>query len=119
MSPLPNEPEVLDARLPFPDAQVALDGVPSSRLTDFHTCGWYGTTLHDERGAFAMVNETGPLADLIGDRLRLRYERKSVNVYCFGSTDLPHDIAITRRAFASLELLAVEEIEVLVEVLSG
>jgi hypothetical protein len=114
--PLPNEPEVLDARQCFADAQRSLEGVTEARIGAFHTCGWYGTEVNDERGSFALVDEAGPLADLIGDRLRIRYDRREVYVYCFGSTDLPVDVAITRRAFARLDLLAKDEINVIVEV---
>ena len=114
---LPNEPEVLLARQSFSDAQWSFSGL-GERFGTYYTCGWYGTELNDERGCFALVDDTGPLADLIGDRLRLRYDQRAVFVYCFGSTELPHDVAITRRAFAALALLSLDEIRLIVEVVS-
>lgn len=117
---LPPEPEVLDARQGFPDAQQDLAGPPLETVAGFHSCGWYGTTLNDERGCFAVVGDEGPLAELIGDRLLLRYGLRSIYVYCFASApDLEQDIVITRRAFAALDLLARESIDVLIEVIAG
>lgn len=121
---LPNEPEVIDGRLPFPDAQVALDGVGEGVDPTPYTCSWYGTEVSDERGSFGLVDDDGPLGHLIGDRVRVRYRRSGtgveryVVVYVFGATELDTDIAITRRAFAAIELLALEEISVQVEVVS-
>lgn len=115
---LPNEPEIVNARLAFADAQGALGGVAEERLNDTYTCGWFGTSLIDDRGSLAVVNEDGPLADCIGDRLRIIHGQRSVVVYCFGSTDLDTDLAIARRAFAAIELLAAEELDVELEVLA-
>lgn len=119
MTPLPNEPEVLEARLAFPDGQDALNGVPESAGAGPYTLSWYGTQVHDERGSFGLVNAIGPLADLVGDRVQILYKTHSVRVYVFGSTDLDTDIAITRRAFASIELLAKDSINVRVQTLIG
>ena len=115
---LPNEPEIIDARKSFLDAQGALGGVAAERMNDTYVCGWFGTGLVEDRGSFAVVDEAGPLAELIGDRLRVIHGQRTVVVYCFGSTDLDTDLAIARRAFAAIELLAVEEITVEVEVLA-
>lgn len=117
---LPPEPEIIDAALPFPDAQVALDGTTEQTIGAFQVCNWYGPNLHPDRGCYAIVNADGDLEDLVGDRLRLRYGNKSVVVYCFTTiSDIDESILITRRAYAKLGLLAKTPIDVLVEVLTG
>lgn len=119
---LPNEPEIMDARLAFPDAQVALAGTVEETKFATNTCGWYGTAFHPDRGCFAIVNLGGPLVDLVGDRLLLRYGvSRSVIVYCIGAQTVPEgqDIVITRRSFLALELLVVDRIDVIVETLAG
>lgn len=116
---LPSEPEILSARKGWQDAQAELAGQVIIRNPTLIGCGWYGTAISRERGAFALVNRTGALTDLVGDRLRLTHNDRSIYVYCFGTDDLDYDIHITRRSFAALELLAVERIDVTVEVVSG
>lgn len=122
---LPNEPTIMDARLAFSDAQAALAGGTSGAIVGPTRsapwpCGWYGTAISGDRGAFALVDRDSPLNPLvIGDRLKLTYASRSVLVYCVGATDLDHDIHITRRAFAALTFLAVESIGVSIEVVSG
>lgn len=115
---LPPEPEILDARLPYADAQIALSGSAEARAGRF-TCGWYGTSLHPDRGCYGIVSFSGALADLIGDRVELSFAGRSTIVYVFATADLPHDIEITRRSFASLEQLAVEELSVGIGVITG
>jgi hypothetical protein len=120
---LPDEPEVLEARRAWLDAQSALDGIGEGVSDDLRTLAWYGTDFHDERGAFCVVKAGGPLEELIGDRVRLHYGgenddlTRSAIVYVFGSADIDSDLAVPRRAFAALELLAKDEIEVRVEVI--
>jgi hypothetical protein len=117
---LPPEPEILDAELGWLDAQAALDGV-GTLLTQAFTCGWYGSSVQEDRGYLALVNSDVDAAEaLLGDRLRLGYNGRSVNVYVFGSlAGLDTDIVIARRAWMALELLAVEQRLVTVEVLEG
>lgn len=114
----PNEPEILDARLGFADAQAALADAPLERLTGLYGCGWYGTSVSRERGSFGLVNVGGSLEDLVGDRVRITARDKSVIVYIVGSYALEHDIHITRRSYAAVTLLAVDRIDVTVEVLA-
>lgn len=116
---LPAEPEILAARQGFTDAQEALVGTPISREAGLPSCGWYGTAVSSERGSFALVNRGGPLEGLVGERLKLTWAERSVYVYVFGSEDLDWDIHITRRAFAALELLAVDRIDLIVEVVAS
>lgn len=115
------EPEILEARRSFPDTQAAMAsaGVPALFGPDFYTVAWKGHELTDTPGSFCTVNADGPLANLVGDHLRLRFgASRSVYVYCVGSATLAVDIGVTRRAFAALEFLAVDSLAVLVEVVS-
>lgn len=118
---LPSEPEILEARRSFPDAQSALDDGVGEKVADGpFALGWYGTSVSRERGAFAVVADRGLLSDLIGDRVRIVYDTASVVAYVFGGAVFDTcDIAVTRRAFAALELLVVERIDVEIEVLSS
>lgn len=114
---LPNEQEVLDGRLPFAEAQRLLDG-SSDGVMRYRSIGWYGSDFHPDRGFYAIIHQDDP--ELVGDRLRLSYKGRSVCVYAFGSADVgEHEIVITRRAFAELELLSKETISCRVEVLVG
>lgn len=119
MSLLPPEAEILDARLPYLEAQVALSGAVERKITDYYSCGWYGTTLHPDRGCYGIVNADSDLVDLVGDRVRLIHGKRSTIVYVFASYDVPEQIQITRRSYAALELLAIEPINVRMEVLTG
>jgi hypothetical protein len=102
-------PEILDARRPYEQAQRFLDGTIKEEILTAHELGWYGTALHPD----------GELADLVGDRVRIIYGRRSTIVYVFASADIPYDIAITRRSYAALELLSVDSISVRFETLTG
>lgn len=113
---LPSEPEILAARLGFEDAQAALGGPTTERKVGMYELGWYGTSVSRETGSFALVNREGPLADLIGDVVKVRSERREVFAYVFGSEWLDYDMHITRALFARLDLLAFEKIDVVVEV---
>lgn len=116
---LPPEREILSARLPYLEAQVALSGTVEESVADYFTCGWYGTTMHPDRGAYAIAQADGPLVDYVGDRLRLIYGLRSTIVYVFASADIPWQLGITRRSFAALDLLAKEQIDIRFEVLTG
>lgn len=112
-------PEILHARYDFDLAQRWLGGIVEQRLGDAYSCGWYGTATQEDRGCLAIVNLNGPLLDYVGDRLNLSYKQRSVAVYVFGSGDIPYDIALARRPFMALELPAIDEIPVFVEVMTG
>lgn len=102
-------PEVEDlhlGRLPWWEAQATFAGaVP---LEEAATCGWHGTVLSSETGAFALVNLGGPLTGLIGDRVRVRKvdNPSGVFVYVLGEAELEDDLSLTRRAFLALAPLA-------------
>jgi hypothetical protein len=117
-----SEPEIIDARQGFPDAQAALAGARLEQLTSLYGCGWYGSATSRERGSFALVNRGGPLEDLVGDRVRLTEYAggRSVIVYVIASENaLDYDIHLTRRAYAAVSLLAVDRIDVFVETLTS
>jgi hypothetical protein len=104
---LPPEPDVLLARQAFCDAQAAMVGA-LKRIGDF-SVGWYGTDTSDERGSFAVVNASGPLIGNVGDYLHVVNGRHDVFVYVIGSkTNLLTDLALTRRSYQQIQLLAVE-----------
>lgn len=111
---LPPEPEVLEGRLSFVDAQAALGGSFLPFQSDV-SCGWFGTVLEDERGWFAIVSED-TLADLVGDTIRVTLDDVSLIVYVVSSDSLDWDLALTRQAFSRLALLAEDSVSVTVEV---
>lgn len=114
---LPAEPTVLLARQAFPDAQAAMFGALGP--AGVYTVGWYGSTVNDERGSFAVVNALGPLADLVGDFVNVSYEGRDVNVYVIGAqASLPDDLDMTRRAFMQIGFLAREPISAAVAVIT-
>lgn len=118
------------ARLPFQEAQRLLSQTaPISGSPRRAKLGWHHTFLDPETSAFAIVHTGGPLADLVGERLRisLRDERttRTVTVYCHREADLRvegdpllDDISLTRLAFAQLALLPTSQVAAHVEVLS-
>ena len=100
---------VLAGRQCFLDAQADFAGVVVPM--GFFSVGWYGTNVSDERGSFAVVDPAMGLADSVGDVVCIGYRDDTVNVYVIGSQDgLGTDIAITRRCYLALELLAAEPI---------
>ena len=114
---LPPEPAVLAGRLGFIDAQAAMLGAP--RVIGISSVSWYGTDVSDERGCFGLVDPAGALYDKVGDFLKLTVLGLSVNVYIIGSySGLTTDIAITRRAYLAISLLAVEPVNAIIAVLS-
>jgi hypothetical protein len=104
----PPEPEVLRARLSFPDAQRALEGVTQSYGAV--RVGWHGTTMSVERGSFALAQEDTVYEDLVGDVLRIEVAGRSVFVYVAGMyPDMPSPLMVTRRVWASLSPLTITE----------
>jgi len=115
---LPPEPAVLAAREDFADAQALLAGVPS--IVGYYTLGWYGTETSDERGSFGLVDPNGPLAGAVGNAVELTVAQGgSVNVYVIGSlANLGTVIAVTRRAYMAVALLADDPVLATVALLS-
>lgn len=115
---LPPEPEVLEAREAFPDAQELLSArVSTGVVYERQALSWYGSIISDERGSFGVVNPDGPLADLVGDHVRITHREEVVVVYVAAAAEVPTPLAITRRAFLALGRLTEENITVTLEVL--
>jgi hypothetical protein len=90
--------------------------VPNSAVQA--TCGWHGISYDSKVGAFAIVRTGGPLADLVGERLKITADDQVIYVSCRDERDIVEDISLSRAAFARVALLWTEDLDVLVEVLS-
>lgn len=117
----PEETDEYYARLPFPEAQrIFAAGSPQLSEALVSRIGWHGTATDLERGSFAIVREDGPLAHLIGERLRItrgdRVGRLQVYVYCHSRLELPDDLSVPRRIYLQLGLPAEDDIPVTVEI---
>mgnify|MGYP001178067294 CR=1 FL=1 len=120
-------PDLIMARRPWNVAQEAFGRagvVAGSRR--FATAGWHGPFTDPEAGSFAIVRSDGPLADLVGERVRVTYRAgtlaRSVAVYVhdehdFGEDAADEDISLARRAMLALAPLRLDSIPVEVEVL--
>jgi hypothetical protein len=114
------EPEVHVARQAFPDAQTQLAGEPVSAI-GLLDVGWYDSSVEPEGGSIAVVRAGGPYdgegdEGLIGRRLRVTRDGRSVFVYVLGARGVPDDVAVARRAFLALGLLTHDTLPCLVEV---
>lgn len=108
------------ARRAFPKAQELLASTPLRPAPDLTACGWHGTSVHREDGAFALVNLGKPGLDeaYVGEVIRVRFEDRSCLVYVIGARDLPWDLSLTRRAFMALSPLWATSLTVYSEVMS-
>lgn len=113
---MPIEPELLAARRAFPKAQQLLEGVAVRRLPQRVAVGWFGTEVESEQGAIAVVRLGAGQDDLIGEVLRVEVGDRHVFAYVLGARGVPTDIALSRRAFASLARLSHESLPAIVEV---
>lgn len=114
------EPEVALGRRAFPEAQRLLVTQPLRLATDLKTCGWHGTNVHPEDGAFALVR-SGPEGfqdEYVGEVLRLTVGSRSCIAYVLAARDLPWDVSLTRRAFMALAPLFTSQLLIRAEVLS-
>lgn len=111
------EPYVLDGRQAFDDAQRLFAG--ATVPLGFFEVAWYGSATQDERGCFAVVDPMMGLADMVGDILEVTFYpqisgpsmTRSARVYVIGSQqDLGSDLAVTRRTYMTLQVLAIEPI---------
>lgn len=113
----PPEPAIIDGRQGFPDAQDAYLGSPTP--IGSYWVSWYGTSVDDDRGCFAVVDPQGGLSAYVGDYLRIVYRGRSVTVYVVGSYNgLTTDVALTRRAYLAVTRLANDPICTPVEVVT-
>lgn len=115
------DPAVL-ARLGWSTAQEMLtSGVLPSPSYDTEAT-WHGTAVDPNRGSFAVVRAGSVLAGLVGERLkittRVAANPRTCLVYVFQAVStLDADLSLARRAFAELELLAADTVDVHIEVL--
>jgi hypothetical protein len=100
------ESDINFARNGFTDVQATLDTYAAKMFDGEFTCGWYGTIVNDERGAFCVVNPDSDLADEVGNYLRIKHSYSgtldAISVYCVESHSIPYDLALSRRAFLAL-----------------
>lgn len=116
------------ARLPFELSQRVLSStgvIASSRLQA--RAGFHGTTVDLEAGANAIVRSDGPLAHLVGERVkvtrRLGSADRAVYVYVHDEQEWPEepadeDISLTRRAWLEIAPWPTEVLLVSVETMS-
>lgn len=115
------------SRLPWDLSQRALGAtgvLRSSRTTGI--AGWHGSILDTETGAVAIVRSDGPLAKLVGERIKVTREDSQVErtVYLFVHDEqafpdelASEDLSLTRTAFVRLSPWCTDALEVTIEVL--
>lgn len=111
------------SRLPFDLAQASLGatGVLSVTRTAA-VAGWHGAFVDAERGSVAIVRSNGPLATLVGERVKVatRDGQRSVAVFVHDEQDFPfelaaEDLSLSRRAFLALAPWSTDDLDVIVE----
>ena len=114
----PDAPEDYYAELPWAEGQAVLAaGAPLAGSAKIASCGWHGTRTDPNRGWFAVVAQAGPLADLLGERVRVTAAGRSLCALVVDSRDVAEDISLARPAFARLAVLSTEQLTVRVEVM--
>jgi hypothetical protein len=127
-APPTQEFEFYYARLPFHESQSVFGSTSVKPATEqIVQMGWHGTALDPERGSFAVVDENGPLAGLIGERVkitRLTGKRAVVYAWVYNSMSLPEvtnqaiDLSVPRRLWMAMALPGDDVMRVLVETMS-
>lgn len=112
------------AVLPWPDGQRVLQQPGSEGLAIPASCGWHGSAFDPERGAFGIVASDGPLADLVGERLKVTRRdvspARTVWVYVHADSEtLTEELSLSRRAFMALGDLALDSVQVSVDTVSA
>jgi hypothetical protein len=110
--------DMMLARLPFYEAQEALRGARQSGTARFASCEWHGASQYGdpERTSFAMVDESGPLGELVGERIVVSFEGRQVYAYVHRSTQLDAEMSLNRRAFMALAPLSADALSVAIAV---
>ncbi len=106
------------ASLPFCEGQAHLRGATQVAAL-FATCEWHGGGAAGDpaRPNFAMVAPGGPLSELVGERVQLTHNGKSVLAYVHRASDtVDTAISVTRRLFLALAPLSLTSIDVTVRV---
>jgi hypothetical protein len=113
------EQELLDGQRAFAMAQALLGSPVARRLGTTSEVGWYGTSIDDHEGSFAVVASSGPFADEVGETLRVTEPSgRFVFAYVVRAAAVPTDLALARRAFLHLGLLSLESLRCTIEVCS-
>lgn len=103
------------ARMGFLEAQRLLAGLLTTETYEA-TTSWHGTRVDANRGSFAVVLAGGALAGLVGKRLLVTsktHAGRSCLVYVTAAvSSLDADISLARRAFAQLELMSADTLDV-------
>lgn len=106
-----NEYEFYYARLPFHESQAVFGSTqPDPTTATVVEAAWHGTALDPERGSFAVVDENGPLKDLVGERIKVSLGSKAVYAFVHNSLSLPDvtgqalDLSLPRRLWMALAL---------------
>jgi hypothetical protein len=109
-------------RLPYREAQETYGQRDADVKTLRRaTAGWHGTAFEPQEGSYALVARDGPLADLVGKRLRVSFmdaiipRRTFVYVLAAAPLNEGEDISLTRRPYLALERLTRVPVEVQVE----
>lgn len=123
VEPDPNLDDAYFARRGFYSAQAKLGETGPEKGSGLRAaCGWHGTWLDAEPqgGSFAIVQDDGALAHLLGERVKITSGDRSAIAYVHNALDLDtgDDISLSRRAFVALAPLATEELHVTVETLT-
>jgi hypothetical protein len=119
----PDETDLYFSRLPFQDAQKLL-GVGGPVGARVALTGWHDTFTDPETGSNALVRDTGPLASLLGERIKITTYGQQVNrsVYAFVHgvvpADFGWDISLSRHLFGQIAPLATDTVNTKVEVLT-
>lgn len=102
------------AKLGFADAQILLSGTLQDETYET-TTSWHGTVVDENRGSFAVVRSGGALEGLVGKKIQVtsKTHNRSVIVYVTAKTpSLDADVSLARRAFAQLDLLSADFLDV-------
>lgn len=109
----PLELELLAGARAWPETQrLFLGAVDPTRPRHSVPCGWYGTQVDENEGAFCVVREGSPLEELVGDFVRVYWRGKVAFVYCVGGSGLSTELALARTAFMALAPLNADPLRV-------
>lgn len=128
ITPPANVTDLYLSRLPFEFTQRIFSAAgPVARTRRSARAGWHWTSVDEEQGAVAIARTDGPLAELVGERIRVVYRvgtaERVVYVLLHSEQVWPEDVtdedfSLSRRAWLELAGWPCESIAVTVEVLS-
>lgn len=110
------------SRLPWDQTQAIFAGGVLRNSRTVAVTGWHGSYLDAEQGAVAIVRSDGPLAALVGERIKVSRDDRVVYVFVHDEQDFPdeladEDLSLSRRAFLALAPWSTESLQVIVETL--